>query len=68
MIGTIGEPCLIKDEPDFAIKNIGLFKTKSEADGKWLYYFLRSNDAQQSIREQSRGTTQHYIPLGALRD
>jgi type I restriction enzyme S subunit len=51
-----------------AIKNIGLFKTKSEADGKWLYYFLRSKDAQQSIREQSRGTTQQYIPLGALRD
>lgn len=68
MIGTVGEPCLIKEEPDFAIKNIGLFKTKSEDDGKWLYYFLRSKDAQQSIREQSRGTTQQYIPLGALRD
>jgi len=68
MIGTVGEPCLIKEEPDFAIKNIGLFKAKSEADGKWLYYFLRSKDAQQSIREQSRGTTQQYIPLGALRD
>jgi type I restriction enzyme S subunit len=68
MIGTVGEPCLIKEEPDFAIKNIGLFKTKSEVDGKWLYYFLRSKDAQQSIREQSRGTPQQYIPLGALRD
>lgn len=68
MIGTVGEPCLIKEEPDFAIKNIGLFKTKNEADGKWLYYYLRSKDAQQSIRAQSRGTTQQYIPLGALRD
>lgn len=68
MIGTVGEPCLIKEDPDFAIKNIGLFKTKSESDGKWLYYFLRSKDAQQSIREQSRGTTQQYIPLGALRN
>jgi type I restriction enzyme S subunit len=68
MIGTVGEPCLIKEEPDFAIKNIGLFKTKNEADGKWLYYFLRSKDAQQNIRAQSRGTTQQYIPLGTLRD
>jgi type I restriction enzyme, S subunit len=67
MIGTVGEPCLVKEEPDFAIKNIGLFKTKNEVDGKWLYYFLRSNEAQQSVREQSRGTTQQYIPLGALR-
>ena len=68
MIGTVGEPCLIKEEPDFAIKNIGLFKTNSESDGKWLYYYLRSKDAQQSILAYSRGTTQQYIPLGALRD
>src|SRR5438552_15169345 len=38
MIGTVGEPCLISEEPDFAIKNIGLFKPKSETDGRWLYY------------------------------
>src|ERR1039458_8817096 len=28
MIGTVGEPCLVKEEPDFAIKNIGLFKSR----------------------------------------
>lgn len=67
MIGTVGEPCLIKEEPDFAIKNIGLFKSKGETEGKWLYYYLRSPEAQQAIREQARGTTQQYIPLGALR-
>ena len=68
MIGTVGEACLIKEEPDFAIKNIGLFKTKSEQEGRWLYYYLRSPEAQQKIRAHSRGTTQQYIPLGALRD
>ena len=68
MIGTVGELCLIKEEPDFAIKNIGLFKTKCADDGKWLYYFLRSEAAQQRIRELSRGTTQQYIPLNALRE
>ena len=68
MIGTVGEPCLIKEQPNFAIKNIGLFKSKGEAEGKWLYYYLRSPNAQQLIREQSRGTTQQYIPLGALRE
>src|SRR5437764_1297158 len=26
MIGTVGEPCLVKEEPGFAIKIIGLFK------------------------------------------
>ena len=68
MIGTVGELCLIKKEPDFAIKNIGLFKSKGETEGKWLYYYLRSPHAQQLIREQSRGTTQQYIPLGTLRE
>src|SRR5882724_7788663 len=45
MIGTVGEPCLIKEEPDFAIKNIGLFKCTGEVEGRWLYYYLRSPDA-----------------------
>ena len=67
MIGTVGEPCLIKEEPDFAIKNIGLFKSKGEVEGKWLYYYLCSPKVQRLIREQSRGTTQAYIPLGPLR-
>lgn len=68
MIGTVGEPCLIRDEPNFAIKNIGLFKNKSELEGKWLYYYLKSPDAQKIIRSYSRGSTQQYIPLGALRE
>ncbi len=68
MIGPVGELCLIRDEPDFAIKNIGLFKSKGEVEGKWLYYYLQSAGAQQVIREQARGTTQQYIPLGALRN
>ncbi len=68
MIGTVGEPCLVREEPEFAIKNIGLFKTKGDLDGKWLYYYLTSPNAQALIRQNSRGTTQAYVPLGALRD
>jgi type I restriction enzyme S subunit len=67
MIGTVGEPVLVKEEPAYAIKNIGLFKSRSEAHGKWLYYYLRSPRAQQLIRESARGTTQAYMPLNALR-
>ncbi len=68
MIGTIGEVLLVKDEePDYAIKNVGLFKCKSKLDGKWLYYFLNSPLAKREILSLSRGTTQQYIPLGSLR-
>lgn len=47
---------------------MALFKSKSELEGKWLYYYLKSPLGRQVIREQSRGTTQQYVPLVALRN
>ena len=67
MIGTVGEPCLVSAVPNYAIKNIGLFKNKTEVHGKYLYYYLCSPEAQHHTKSHSRGTTQQYIPLGALR-
>jgi len=68
MIGTVGETLLVKDRnPNFAIKNVGLFKNKNELSGRWLYYFLNSPDTKTEIESLSRGTTQQYVPLGALR-
>ena len=40
MIGTVGEPCLITEDPNFAIKNVGLFKSRSKTEGQWLYYLF----------------------------
>ena len=68
MIGTVGEVCLVREEPKFAIKNLGLFKNRSRLHGEWLYYFLKSTYAQTHLRSNLRGTTQLYIPLGELRD
>lgn len=67
MIGTVGEPCLVSESPDFAIKNIGLFKSRGEIQGKYLYYYLKSPLVQHHIKTRLRGTTQQYIPLGELR-
>ena len=67
MIGTVGEICLVKAEPDFSIKNVGLFKSKDELHGKWLYYYLLSPEARLHIESTKRGTTQAYLPLGELR-
>ena len=67
MIGTVGDVCLVREEPDFAIKNIGLFKTKGEENGKWLYYYMKSPLSKILIESQKRGTTQAYIPLRDLR-
>jgi len=67
MIGTVGEPCLVSEVPDFAIKNIGLFKSRSKLHGQWLYYYLKSPATQALIRAKTSGTTQAYVPLGTLR-
>lgn len=68
MIGTVGAPCLIDNIPDFAIKNVGLFKCGDEIRAKWLFYYLKSKTAQDYIRTRLSGTTQKYITLGQLRD
>ncbi|GAW87485.1 type I restriction enzyme, S subunit [Bathymodiolus platifrons methanotrophic gill symbiont] len=68
MIGTVGEVCLIDVEPNFAIKNVGLFKCGDETKGKWLYYFLKSKSGQHYIYSRLSGTTQKYITLGELRN
>lgn len=67
MIGTVGEVCLIDTKPNFVIKNVGLLKLDNPIKAKWLYFYLTSKDAQKTIRERLRGTTQQYLPLGELR-
>ena len=67
MIGTVGRVCRVADEPDFAIKNMGLFKVSDVLKSKYLYYYLRSRDARDYISSTVAGSTQKYISLGSLR-
>ncbi len=69
MIGTIGLISLVI-EPDvnFAIKNVGLFKTSQVEE--WVYFvlcFLRSPEIKNHIEMRLAGSTQKYISLGELR-
>lgn len=69
MIGTIGNIYIERNSViEYACKNIGIFKLGGdEMKAKWLYYYLQSPKALEYINGLSRGTTQSYIPLGALR-
>ncbi|MDO8454973.1 MAG: restriction endonuclease subunit S, partial [Sulfurimonas sp.] len=40
MIGTIGNPIVVKNEPDFAIKNVALFKVPTNQNSYFLKYYL----------------------------
>ena len=68
MIGTVGEICLISEQPDFAIKNVGLIKTGNRDLARFLYYYLKSPIAQNSILSKLKGTTQQYLSLGEIRN
>lgn len=68
MIGTVGELAIVKNEPQFAIKNIGLFKMNGDQLlSYWIYYYLHSYNAQEDILKNIKGSTQQYIALKDLR-
>ena len=69
MIGTVGECAIVKDDPDYAIKNIALFKMAGDEEkSKWLYYYLTSPTGQGALRGNFRGSSQQYISLDQLRN
>lgn len=67
MIGTIGNPVIIVDEPQFAIKNVALFKYNNLINNKYLKYFLESPKTLNIMHSQAKGSTQKFVGLGYLR-
>ena len=68
MIGTVGLVHRVSTKPDYAIKNMGLFKISDELKSKWLYYYLHSPEAKNEINSKLSGSTQKFISLGNLRN
>ncbi|MCL1058684.1 restriction endonuclease subunit S [Shewanella gelidimarina] len=69
MIGTVGIPYLVVDSPvDYAIKNVGLFKTSASMSLKnYFYLLLKSPLMQNYLNARMAGTTQKYLSLKVLR-
>ena len=68
MIGTVGNPVLVEDDPNFAIKNVALIKfTQSSVSNLYILYLLRSHYFSYLIRRINRGGTQKFIALGDIR-
>ncbi len=68
MIGTIGNPTLVKEEPNFAIKNMALFKPKSDLNINFVCYYLSSPDVIQKMIDEANGATQKFVGLNYLRN
>ena len=67
MIGTIGNPVVIENEPNYAIKNVALFKVRNEQNSYFLKYFLDSKETIEKMMRDAKGTTQKFVGLGYLR-
>lgn len=69
MIGTVGNPCEIKTDARFSIKNVGLFKRNPEAlNSAYLCHWLDSPLLNKWLEPRLKGTTQKFAPLGLLRE
>ena len=69
MIGNgLGRSAVVKKEPDYAIKNIALFKVGDEKKAKWLHYYLSSPQGQGFIYNSLQGSGQPFISLSFIRD
>lgn len=68
MIGTIGEAAIVKEKPDYAIKNIALFKCGDEVKAKWLYYYLCGSHGKGQLFGNQKGSSQQFVSLTQLRN
>lgn len=68
MIGTVGLVYRVDQQPNYAIKNMGLFKIHDELKSKWLYYYLNSPKAKGKVLSMLSGSTQKFISLSNLRN
>ena len=68
MIGTIGNPLLIENYCEFAIKNVALIKfPNKEICNKYIWYFLKSGAFKKYVAEKNKGGTQKFLSLGDIR-
>lgn len=70
MIGEYCGYCYVERSEiiDYAVKNVGIYKTGSKLEAEWLYYYLNSTIGQYYLNSVKSGSSQPYLTLGALRN
>ncbi len=68
MIGTIGNPVIIEEEPCFSIKNVALFKHYKTGliYSRFLHSYLVF--ATENMKHNASGAVQNFVSLGYLRN
>lgn len=68
MIGSIGNPVLVKKDREFCIKNMALFKKYANTDISmrymyWFFFFI-----QYKLKKEASGGVQSFISLSRFRE
>lgn len=68
MIGSIGNPVIVKKDRDFSIKNVALFKpyVKELTNMQYVYYYLLY--IQEKLKQNPSGGLQPFIGLNTFRN
>ena len=67
MIGTIGNPVMVKSE-GFAIKNVALLKNNGIINNSFLIHLLKSPIFTKYIKLENAGGTQKFLGLSQIRN
>lgn len=68
MIGTIGNPVVVEQEPNYAIKNIALFKNIGKVNPYMIKYYLETKELRDKMNKEAKGSTQRFVSLRYLRN
>lgn len=68
MIGTIGNPVLVKKDREFCIKNMALFKAINQDLFNMEYLMLFLQNEQHIMKKKASGGVQSFVPLKFLRN
>ncbi len=69
MIGTVGNPVIVKIKREFTIKNVALIKfyTDTRVSNVYIQTLLKSDYFYNEVISKVRGGTQKFISLGDIR-
>lgn len=68
MIGTIGNPVLVKKDCEFCIKNMALFKAISQKLIDMEYFLMLLQNEQYNMKKKASGGVQSFVSLKFLRN
>lgn len=68
MIGTIGNPVIVKGDINFAIKNMALLKKSNLVNTNFLFQLFKSSYIENLFKRLNTGNTQKFISLSQIRN